>query len=135
MKSAGRSTYDLAVPRLPVWAAERVRELSAERADALVRAGVTVLGDPDSLRVVDPGPGAGDSPHVETVAIDTVVRAVEGAVTADTATLAKVAPPRRKARPRAARPTLEDASTRELVGLLRGRVAARASRRLRGGGR
>jgi hypothetical protein len=49
--------------------------------DALVSSGVQVVGDPDTLRTVEVG-GAGEE-RPATVAIDTVVRAVKGAVTAD----------------------------------------------------
>ena len=37
------------IPALPPWAAERVSELSAQRAEAVRRLGVRVVGDPDDL--------------------------------------------------------------------------------------
>ena len=93
MKGAGRSELDAAVPPLPTWAEARVRELSSQRADALgewARSGVRVVGDASSLRLVS----ASDSsaPGVGTVAIDTLVRAVRGAVVADAASVARGTP-------------------------------------------
>ena len=119
MKYTGRSEHDVTVPRLPGWAADRVRELSEQRADALVAAGVRVVGDPDGLRVVEASEGAGGS--VDTVAIDTVVRAVKGAVAADAAVL----PQRTEASDAGAARSVQEASTRELVGLLARRTSAR----------
>jgi hypothetical protein len=87
---------DVAVPRLPGWAADRVRELSERRSEALLAAGVTVLGDAESLRVVE---AEGSADPVATVAIDTVVEAVRGAVVADEAALAKVRRKTKKDRP------------------------------------
>jgi hypothetical protein len=119
MKHAGRSEHDAAVPRLPSWAADRVRELSEQRADALAEAGVRVVGDPATLRLVEAEEPGDLRPG--TIAIDTVVQAVRGVVTADERALSG-------ARPVPSRPPshpVEDASTRELVGLLRSRTAAR----------
>lgn len=118
MKAAGRSPHDAAVPRLPAWAAGRVQELSDRRAEALRSSGVTVVGDPDSLRAVE---AEGDPAPVETIAIDTVVRAVAGVVAAEPA---GPAAPRRRRAP-------QDATTRELVALL----GRRAWDRSRGGRR
>ena len=120
MKYAGVPPVDSAVPRLPSWAAARVRELSEQRADALVAAGVRVVGDPDSLRTVE-AQDSGAAP-VDTVSIDAVVRAVRGVVTADQRSLAVPAAPGR---------SLADVPTRELVGLLGGRAAARLRRATR----
>ena len=96
MKDADRSPWDVAVPRLPAWAADRVRELSERRSEALLAAGVTVLGDAESLRVVE---AEGSADPVATIAIDTVVEAVRGAVVADEAALAKVRRKTKKDRP------------------------------------
>ena len=89
MKSAGRSELDVAVPPLPLWAADRVRELSDQRAKELERwagSGVRVVGDVLSLREV----AAGDaSAGIGSVAIDTVVQAFRGAVLADEASVAR----------------------------------------------
>ena len=125
MKQAGRADQDTALPRLPGWAADRVRELSDRRADALVRSGVRVVGDPDTLRVVE-----ADEPQVtpvDSIAIETVVHAVEGAVVADAASEPPPArrAPQAPAAPRAPRRTVDDASTRELVRLLGARAATR----------
>ena len=86
----------------------------------MVASGVHVVGDVDSLRVVE-GDSAGVGP-VDTIAIDTVLEAVRGAVTADALTLAQVA------ERAASAGSIETTSTRELVTLLRGRVAARVRR-------
>ena len=88
MKEAGRAPSDVAVPRLPAWAADRVRELSEQRVKALRGSGITVVGDAASLLVVEADER--DTRPVETIAIDTVVEAVRGAVAADEAYLAKV---------------------------------------------
>ena len=135
MKDADRSPLDVSVPRLPAWAADRVRELSEQRVAALLAAGVTVLGDPDSLRTVD-AEGAADP--VATIAIGTVVEAVRGAVVADEATLAKVrrksGPTKGEQRRRGAR-TVAELSGRELLALAGGRASRRVRALTRVGGR
>jgi hypothetical protein len=129
MKYAGAPAADLSVPRLPSWAADRVRELSEQRADALVAAGVRVVGDPDALRVVETSDAS--AVPLGTVAIDTVVRAVKGVVAADERTLAAVPAAASSAPGPARRRSLQDASARELVGLLGARAAARLRRATR----
>jgi hypothetical protein len=78
MKRAERSPHDMPVPRLPAWAADRVAELSAARADAVAASGVRVVGDVDSLRTV----AAADvgAEEVASISLDSVVRGLAGSV-------------------------------------------------------
>ncbi len=80
LKNAPRSAHDLAIPKLPQWAAERVAELSAARAEAIKSLGVRLIGDPDSLRTPVTSGGDVTVTPPETIAIDSAVLAVQGAV-------------------------------------------------------
>jgi hypothetical protein len=83
LKAAPRTELDLATPRLPRWAVERVSELSEQRAAAVEQAaleGVRVLGDPGELKVVD----ADDAPEAVTapdaIAIEALVHGLTGLI-------------------------------------------------------
>lgn len=82
MKYAPRSESDEPIPPLPVWATERIAELSERRVDTLRELGVQVVGDPTVL-LTKPDTDVTafpDPPAV--VSIDTAVKAVEGVVEA-----------------------------------------------------
>jgi hypothetical protein len=69
-------------PPLPAWALDRVRTLSDERADAVAELPVRVVGDLDSLRVVD-APGEGAKPEDLGLPVALVVGAIEGMLRAE----------------------------------------------------
>ena len=129
MKSAGRSEGDRAVPGLPDWAEDRVRELSERRADALVAAGVRVVGDPDVLRQVSVGGAEAD--EVETISVGSAVHALAGAVAGHQRLQSKAG--RRKiqraragaAAPASEPPRIEDVPARALLAEAARRTVAR----------
>jgi hypothetical protein len=124
---------------MPAWARERVREMSAERAELIGSLGVQVIGDPDHLRMPDePASDPDGSPGTvpSALAAQAVWEAIERAqdlerelVRAHERELGRL---RRKVRRRSrgAR-TVDDLSGRELTAEL----AARARRRVFGRGR
>ncbi len=67
---------DVALPRLPVWAASRVEELSKRRIAELLDSGASVIGDPQLLLLpsIELSQDLGEP---STIAIGTVARAVE----------------------------------------------------------
>jgi hypothetical protein len=77
LKTAAPWPDELSVPTLPAWAAERVAELSAERAELVKSLDIRVIGDPDNLRMppslVDAAPD--DQPIM--VSSELAARAVE----------------------------------------------------------
>lgn len=101
-------------PPLPDWAHDRVREISATRADAIAKLPVRVIGDLESLREVDEPDWRDIRPEDLTLPLAHVVAAVEGMVTAE-----------RSGRP--ASEPVAPASGRELLRL----AARRAMDRLR----
>lgn len=83
LKRAGRGSDELSIPAVPAGHAERLRELSEDRAaavEALAARGVRVVGDPAGLRIVENVAAADQPPAVETIAMDSVVAAVAGTV-------------------------------------------------------
>ncbi len=80
LKSAAPWPNELSVPTLPGWAAERVAELSAARADLVKSLDVRVIGNPDNLRMP---PALSDAaPHDEPIMVSSelAARAVEVAI-------------------------------------------------------
>lgn len=61
VKSAAPWPGEEPLPPVPAWAAQQVAELGDARAEAVRRAGVHVVGDPDALRSSGPGGGAGST--------------------------------------------------------------------------
>jgi hypothetical protein len=110
-------------PPLPSWALDRVRALSDERADAVAKLPVRVVGDLDSLRVVDPPPAEEIRTEDLGLSVGLVVGAVEGMLRAE----------RAAAEEQAADASLEERpagelSGRELLRLARRRLGRRFRR-------
>jgi len=132
---------DLRMPPLPDWAPDRVRELSVQRVEAIRDRGVNVVGSLDALLPKElPTISAEELP--EQVSIDAAVKAVEGAVRGALALQTRA----RKGKPgkprqqepakqrKARRPSstqgsrsVEETPGRELLAILAGRAARRAS--------
>ncbi|WP_394289191.1 hypothetical protein [Microbacterium sp.] len=138
MKEGGRGDGDRAVPGLPAWAEERVRELSERRADVLASSGVRIVGDPDALREVVAGGEAGE--EVQTLSIDSAVRGLAGGVAGYQRLESK--PGRRQIRRvrlgasgprRRAEPVLADVPARALLAEAGRRTVARGRRVVRRG--
>jgi hypothetical protein len=136
MKGAPRTDLDQPTPRLPGWAVERVAELSEARAKAVEAAAtqgrVRVLGDPGTLRTVEPAdPGAPTGPP-EVIGLEAVVHAltgvVQGVVDAHEARAGR-ARRRRGRRRRSGGTPVAGVPTRQLVR----EVASRARSRIRPG--
>jgi hypothetical protein len=72
-------TTDETMPPLPDWAADRVRELSVARVDALRQSGAQVVGDADALIPGDLTTVPSDA-LPDRISVDAAVRSVEGAV-------------------------------------------------------
>jgi hypothetical protein len=114
-------------PSLPAWALDRIRTLSEERADAVAKLPVRVIGDPDWLRALDPAPV--DHVRVEDLSLPVglVVGAVEGMLRAERAAAERNS---RRRSPRGA--ALEERPAGELSGRELLRLAQRRlGRRLR----
>lgn len=148
MKYGPRSDRDTSIPPMPRWAAERVAELSAQRVQDVAATGVRIVGDLDNLRtaVPDDAPDAVAVPG--DISLESAVQAVRGAVEGALALQAKerrkqaqapksartrrTPPPKVQPRPRPKKdvvgPTLQNASTRELLGVVRRRVVGRVRR-------
>lgn len=104
-------------PPFPVWATDRIRALSEERAEAVENLGARVLGDPRSLRVVEDNLDNGSRAEDLALPVGLVAAVVEGMLRAEGAFEA-----RREARP------LDDVSGRELVKALGTRISRRLGR-------
>ncbi len=84
---------------VPAWAGERVAQLSEERARVLEESGVTVIGDPGSLRV-DPASFGGEiEPAPTTIPIEVAVAAVAAAIRVGRELAEKPAPAAPEAEP------------------------------------
>jgi hypothetical protein len=70
-------------PPLPAWALERVRALSEERADVAAKLPVRVIGDPESLRAMDPPPADEVRAEDLSLPVGLVVGAIEGMLRAE----------------------------------------------------
>ena len=122
------------IPALPAWAAQRVAELSQERARTVRSLGVRVVGDPDHL-LAPSTPTVSRSPAPSVVSTELAVRVVEDAIAAleeqHAAAMAQREDQLRKARDRARRARraqlVDETSARDLLGI----IARRGARRLR----
>jgi hypothetical protein len=123
LKSRPRAADDLPIPRLPPWAAERVRQISDRRAEAVKAMDVRVVGDPDCLRV--PSRSQSSAPTQEvTVSLEVATRAVEGAI-ASALRRERLATARHEKRLDRAKRRRPELSGRELVVALTKRVSSR----------
>jgi hypothetical protein len=123
LKSRPRAADDLPIPRLPPWAAERVRQISDRRAEAVKAMDVRVVGDPDCLRV--PSRSQSSAPTQEvTVSLEVATRAVEGAI-ASALRRERLATARHEKRLDRAKRRRPELSGRELVAALTKRVSSR----------
>jgi len=125
LQSGGRSPVESSVGAFPEWALDRLRQRSEERIRAIEASGVNVVGDPAVLLPPDDLPTVPELPPTETVGADTAARAVAGVLEA---ALAESEPVPVAS---SAAPSLDEVSGRDLARAL----AARARRRLPGGGR
>jgi hypothetical protein len=82
LQSAGRSSLETALPPLPGWAGDLVRQRSEARIAAIREAGVNVVGDLDRLLPPADGSGPTESVDADTVSLDSAVSAVAGIVEA-----------------------------------------------------
>ncbi|MFP5335959.1 MAG: hypothetical protein ACLGIV_11685 [Actinomycetes bacterium] len=133
LKQAGRGADELSIPAVPAAHAQRLRELSDERAaavEALAARGVHVLGDPAGLRTVENVVDADQAPTVETISMQSAAAAVAGTV-AGMMTLEEIyekrhrrqlARARRRARPGS---PMDEMTSRELARALARRAARR----------
>jgi hypothetical protein len=134
LKRTGRAGDELSIPAVPSAHAQRLRELSDERAAAvetLAARGVRVLGDPAGLRTVENVADADQAPSVETISMQSAAAAVAGTV-AGMMTLEEIdekrhhrrlARARRRARPGS---PMDDMTAGELARALARRAARRA---------
>ncbi len=123
---APREPWEVRIPPLPGWAAERVSTLSKDRAESVHNSGVRVIGDPEAL-LFDPG----DQPEDLPPAPESVPISVTLATLAEAVRHANAAENRTKPRPapvtRPAKPAVADTSSKRLLA----EVLRRQRRRLR----
>ena len=150
LKSAAPWPNELKSPPLPQWAADRVKELSDQRADLVHSLDVRVVGEPDNLRMPPPSGAEPEAPETIMVSAALAARGIEEVIertlevwvdeqarherqVARLRTKLKKARARRKRARKAARGRgrqVDTMSSRELLGELR----RRALRRLPGRG-
>ncbi len=82
LQATGRSALETALPPLPGWADDLVRQRSEARIAAIREAGVNVVGDLDRLLPPSEGSGPTETVDVDTVSLDSAVSAVAGIVEA-----------------------------------------------------
>lgn len=120
--SALRASPDQAIgprtPPFPRWAIDRVRALSEERAEAVENLRVRVVGNPQSLSVVEENPHNGSPAGDLALPVGLAVAMVEGMLRAEGAL-----EPRSKAKP------LDEVSGRELLRALGARISRRLGSR------
>jgi PAS domain-containing protein len=129
VRTVGRSPHDVPIPALPAWAAERVAELNARRADAVKASGARVIGNPDALVVALPATDEVER-LADLVPMEMAVRAVEGVL--EVAIAREAAQEEQARKPvRAPRPTrtVAETSSRDLVRVVARRAAVKARRR------
>jgi hypothetical protein len=127
---APREPWEVTIPPLPAWAAERVSTLSKERAESVRSSGVRVIGDSEAL-LFNPGDQPEDLPPAPesvpiSVTLATLAEAFRHLDAAEDRTKRKPAPATRPAR----RAVADTSSKRLLAEVLR-----RQRRRLRPGRR
>ena len=135
LRAAAPDDRESPIPWLPLWAAERVAELSADRVEEVAGSGALVIGDPESLRfsVGEHHEDFGEFP--QSVSLEVAARAVEGVVEAALKLerrARKAAAKQAKAAARPAKPAptghpVESTRSRELLGV----VVRRQLRRFR----
>lgn len=114
------------MPALPRWAADRVADLSRERAEVVARSGAVVIGRPADLHLVpDDAPPELPQPP-ETISIAVATRAIEGVIEAARATT-----PRRRRTPRP-NPTPPDPVKDQPTAALARELGRRVKRRMTG---
>ena len=128
LRTAPLQDFETSIPPLPGWTAERLAELSEERARTVLESDVVVVGDPDALRYAgDPAaPPLPDPPATIPVA------AAAGALERSFAGMLKQMrqhqkPPPRPA-PRPAGPAVDQVSSRALLREVARRQAGRLRR-------
>jgi hypothetical protein len=121
VRTAGRTVHEQQVP-VPDWAAGRVLELSQERVAALRASGVRVIGDPESLAVTG-GAEQPAPPQAEVLGMEVACQVLAGAVEGF---LKQREIDRSSRKGRRATPvrSVEDVSTRQLLGTVARRTAA-----------
>lgn len=80
LREAGPSPYDVPIPPLPPWAAQRVTEIGDERVTALKELGVRLVGDPECLRSQAPAAGDEVPEPPDAISLSVATVAIEGAV-------------------------------------------------------
>jgi len=130
MRAVPIQDYETSIPPLPGWTAERLAELSDERAGTVLESDVTVVGDPDALRYAGDA-SAADLPDPPTTM---PVAAAAGAIDQALAGMLK----QLRRRPKPARPTppplppaptLDTLSSRALLGEVARRQVGKVRRR------
>ena len=126
LRAAAPDDRESPIPWLPLWAAERVAELSADRVEEVAGSGALVIGDPESLRfsVGEHHEDFGEFP--QSVSLEVAARAVEGVVEAALKLerrARKAAAKQAKAAARPAKPAptgrpVESTGSRELLGVV-----------------
>ncbi len=82
LQAAGRSSLETALPPLPGWAGDLVRQRSEARIAAIREAGVDVVGDLDRLLPPVEGSAPAETVDADTVSLDSAVSAAVGVVEA-----------------------------------------------------
>ena len=126
MQRAARTSRDRRIPPLPAWAAERVAQLSAQRVADLDALGCRVVGDPKNL-LVDPEFADVEDYSAEDISVELALRAVEGTVERAVARQDKLRAVQAE-RSAAARRTVDNTGSRDLLRVVAGRVAGRVRR-------
>lgn len=121
LRSAPLQAWETLIPPLPAWCAERLRELSDQRADSAAASGVTVIGDPDLLRWQ--GEGIGDDLGEPPASLPTAAAA--GAMEQALAGMLRQFRTRRAAPPSSTKASLSEVSGRDLATELGRRVGRR----------
>lgn len=126
--------HDVPIPKLPAWAADRVRDLSRTRARQVAGHPGTVIGDPELLTEVEPGGDDELAAVPDQVPMETAVAALEAVLTA-AMRLERGRKRGRRAVPDTAVPTpadpLDGVATRRLLAESVRRVKSRVGRRPR----
>ena len=80
LRRAPAAATDIGIPLLPLWAAEKVAELSEVRAGVVAESGARVVGDPTRLRFVphEHEDEIGEAPTM--LPVESAARAIEGAI-------------------------------------------------------
>lgn len=135
--TAPAGEHNTPIPPLPVWAAERVAELSAQRVETIKSLGVRLVGDPDCLYTEVPSTVAVPDTQPESISIEAATLAVEGVVRGALDYEARSTRRHERALERAARHAgtrnVDNVSGRELLGALRKRVVRKVGRPLKRG--